>query len=92
MKKTVIALGVKYAKKFDRTDLTPEQFRVTAEELAEYEKNREKDIVPYEQRVVNRIRAVYSIDDELAKSGEPTIGTPFNCISAEIEPSSPLRP
>ena len=25
---------VKYAKKFDRTDLTPEQFRVTAEELA----------------------------------------------------------
>lgn len=24
------------------------------------------DIIPYEQRVVNRIREVYSIDDELA--------------------------
>ena len=37
---------------------------MTAEEIAEMQ----KDIspVPYEQRVVNRIRAVYSIDDELA--------------------------
>ena len=37
---------------------------MTAEEIAELE----KDVisVPYEQRVVNRIREVYSIDDELA--------------------------
>ena len=37
---------------------------MTAEEIA----NMQKDIppVPYEQRVVNRIRAVYSLDDELA--------------------------
>ena len=37
---------------------------MTAEEIAEMQ----KDIpsIPYEQRVVNRIREVYSIDDELA--------------------------
>lgn len=37
---------------------------MTPEEIAEMQ----KDIpsIPYEQRVVNRIRAVYSIDDELA--------------------------
>jgi hypothetical protein len=37
---------------------------MTAEEIAEMQ----KDIpsIPYEQRVVNRIRAVYSVDDELA--------------------------
>lgn len=39
---------------------------MTKEELAEYEKNREEQIIPYEQRVVNRIREVYSVDDELA--------------------------
>lgn len=37
---------------------------LTPEEIAELE----KDIpsIPYEQRVVDRIRTVYSIDDELA--------------------------
>lgn len=37
---------------------------MTAEEIAEMQ----KDIpsIPYEQRVVNRIREKYSIDDELA--------------------------
>ena len=37
---------------------------MTPEEIAEAEK--EKVEIPYEQRVVNRIREVYSIDDELA--------------------------
>ena len=37
---------------------------MTEQEIAEIS----KDIptIPYEQRVVNRIRAVYSVDDELA--------------------------
>ena len=39
---------------------------MTKEELAEYEKNREKEVAPYEQRVVNRIHEVYSLDDEIA--------------------------
>ena len=39
---------------------------MTAEEIAEYEKNREIIAIPFEQRVVNRIREKYSIDDELA--------------------------
>ena len=38
---------------------------MTAEEIAEYN-NFIPDPIPYEQRVVNRIREVYSIDDELA--------------------------
>ena len=37
---------------------------MTAEEIAEIKK--ETPSIPYEQRVVNRIREVYSIDDELA--------------------------
>ena len=37
---------------------------MTAEEIAEY--TFIPDPIPYEQRVVDRIRAVYSIDDELA--------------------------
>ena len=37
---------------------------MTAEEIAEIHK--ETPSIPYEQRVVNRIREVYSIDDELA--------------------------
>ena len=35
---------------------------MTAEEMASIE----TETLPYEKRVVNRIRAVYSIDDELA--------------------------
>ena len=37
---------------------------MTAEEIAEMQKNCLD--TPYEQRVVNRIREVYSVDDELA--------------------------
>ena len=37
---------------------------MTAEEIEELQKD--TLAVPYEQRVVNRIRKVYSVDDELA--------------------------
>ena len=37
---------------------------MTAEEIAEIQKD--IPIIPYEQRVVNRIREKYSVDDELA--------------------------
>lgn len=37
---------------------------MTEEEIAEMQKD--TPIISYEQRVVNRIRAVYSVDDELA--------------------------
>lgn len=37
---------------------------LTEEEIAEMQKN--TPVIPYEQRVVNRIREVYSIDDEFA--------------------------
>ena len=37
---------------------------MTEEEIAEMQKDTPS--IPYEQRVVNRIREVYSIDDELA--------------------------
>ena len=37
---------------------------MTAEEIAEY--TLVPDTIPYEQRVVNRIRERYSVDDELA--------------------------
>ena len=39
---------------------------MTTEEVFEYEKNRIKEVISYEERVVSRIRAIYSIDDELA--------------------------
>lgn len=38
--------------------------KMTAEEIASLQK--EVPAIPYEQRVVNRIREVYSVDDELA--------------------------
>lgn len=38
-------------------DMTPEE---------EQEFNNSLEIIPYEQRVVKRIREVYSVDDELA--------------------------
>lgn len=38
-------------------DMTPEE---------EQEFNNSVEIIPYEKRVVNRIREVYSVDDELA--------------------------
>jgi hypothetical protein len=37
---------------------------MTEKEIAEMQKD--APIIPYEQRVVNRIREVYSVDDELA--------------------------
>lgn len=37
---------------------------MTHEEIAEMQKN--IPVIPYEQRVVNRIRDVYSVDDEIA--------------------------
>lgn len=37
---------------------------MTTEEIAEFQRN--VPSIPYEQRVVNRIREVYSVDDELA--------------------------
>ena len=37
---------------------------MTAEEITEMQKN--TPVIPYEQRIVNRIREVYSVDDELA--------------------------
>jgi hypothetical protein len=37
---------------------------MTTEEIAEF--NAMADPIPYEQRVVDRIREVYSVDDELA--------------------------
>lgn len=37
---------------------------MTAEEEQEF--NNSVEVIPYEQRVVNRIREVYSVDDELA--------------------------
>lgn len=37
---------------------------MTEEEIAEMQKN--TPVISYEQRIVNRIRAVYSVDDELA--------------------------
>lgn len=40
------------------------EIELTEEEIAELKV--EHFSIPYEQRVVNRIRAVYSVDDELA--------------------------
>lgn len=37
---------------------------MTAKEEQEF--NNSVEVIPYEQRVVNRIREVYSVDDELA--------------------------
>lgn len=44
--------------------LNGEIVEMTEEEIAEIENERLK--IPYEQRVVDRIRQVYSVDDELA--------------------------
>ena len=39
------------------------EIELTAEEIA---KLREEPPIPYKERIINRIREVYSIDDELA--------------------------
>lgn len=42
----------------------PSTREMTPEEEQEF--NNSVEVLPYEQRVVNRIREVYSVDDELA--------------------------
>lgn len=60
---------------------------MTAEEIAEMK----KDIpsIPYEQRVVNRIRAVYSVDDELAilrqRDSKPDEFAQYNAFVEQIK-------
>lgn len=60
---------------------------MTAEEIAEMQ----KDIpsIPYEQRVVNRIREVYSIDDELAilrqRDSKPEEFTEYNTFVEKVK-------
>lgn len=49
---------------FDKDNPNGKVVDMTVEEIAEMQKNIPS--IPYEQRVVNRIREVYSIDDELA--------------------------
>lgn len=44
--------------------LNGEMVEMTEEEIAEIENERLN--IPYEQRIVDRIRQVYSVDDELA--------------------------
>ena len=44
--------------------LNGEMVEMTEEEIAEIKAN--EPIIPYEQRIANRIREKYSVDDELA--------------------------
>lgn len=58
---------------------------MTAEEMASIE----TEILPYEKRVVNRIREVYSIDDELAilrqKDTKPEEFAKYNAFVEQIK-------
>lgn len=60
---------------------------MTSEEIAEMQ----KDIpsIPYDQRVVNRIREVYSIDDELAilrqRDSKPEEFAEYNAFVEKIK-------
>ena len=60
---------------------------MTEEEIAEMQKN--IPVVPYEQRVVNRIREVYSVDDELAilrqKDTKPEEFAEYNTFVEKIK-------
>lgn len=60
---------------------------MTAEEIAEMKKNIPS--IPYEQRVVNRIRAVYSVDDELAilrqRDSKPDEFAQYNAFVEQIK-------
>ena len=59
---------------------------MTAEEIAEMYI---PDPIPYEQRVVNRIREVYSIDDELAilrqRDSKPYEFAEYNAFVEQIK-------
>lgn len=61
-------------------DMTPEE---------EQEFNNSVEVLPYEQRVVNRIREVYSIDDELAilrqKDTKPEEFEQYNAFVEKIK-------
>ncbi len=60
---------------------------MTPEEIAEMQKNIPS--IPYEQRVVNRIRAVYSVDDELAilrqRDSKPEEFAEYNAFVEQIK-------
>lgn len=60
---------------------------MTAEEIAEMQKNTPS--IPYEQRVVNRIRERYSIDDELAilrqRDSKPEEFAEYNAYVEQIK-------
>ncbi len=60
---------------------------MTLEEKAEKEKNTQN--IPYEQRVVNRIRKVYSVDDELAilrqRDTKPEEFAEYNALVEKIK-------
>lgn len=60
---------------------------MTEEEIAEYTPIVEP--IPYEQRVVNRIREVYTIDDELAilrqKDTKPEEFAKYNAFVEQIK-------
>ena len=66
---------------------------MTAEELAE--SKRYAPSIPYEQRVVNRIRAVYSIDDELAilrqRDTKPEEFAEYNAFVEQIKAEERLE-
>ena len=61
-------------------DMTPEE---------ELEFNNSIEIIPYEKRVVNRIREVYSVDDELAilrqRDTKPEEFTEYNAFVEKIK-------
>lgn len=60
---------------------------MTLDEIAENKKNTPD--IPYEQRVVNRIREVYSIDDELAilrqRDTKPEEFAEYNALVEKIK-------
>ena len=61
---------------------------MTNEEIAELEKENILEL-PYEQRVVNRIREVYSVDDELAilrqRDSKPEEFAEYNAFVEQIK-------
>ncbi len=60
---------------------------MTAEEIAELQVDLSP--IPYEQRVVNRIRAVYTVDDELAilrqRDTKPEEFAEYNAFAEQIK-------
>lgn len=64
---------------------------MTEEEMASIE----TEILPYEKRVVNRIRGVYSVDDELAilrqKDTKPEEFAQYNAFVEQIKAEEKSR-